>query len=94
MKYLITHTLSKDERQEYENKGLYCYDLRSSDIGNDIATIEKRVIVNRIGSMITNKEIYMKTDHKDYNEFVLNKCNKSVNTIGELFTKNKEREAR
>ena len=37
MKYLVTHILSNEERKQYENKGLYCYDLRDSDFGNDIA---------------------------------------------------------
>jgi len=31
MKYLETHILSRDEREIYERKGLYCYDLRDSD---------------------------------------------------------------
>ena len=56
MKYLVTHILSKQERTEYESKGLFCYDLRDSDFGNDIASIEKHVGVNRIGSMITDKK--------------------------------------
>jgi len=93
MKYLITDVLSKEERQEYENKGLYCYDLRDSDDGRDIATIEKRVVVNRVGSMITNKEIKLgdkpNNDYVDYNEFVSH--NKSVNTVNELLTKNKSK---
>ena len=43
MKYLVTHILSNEERKQYENKGLYCYDLRDSDFGNYIASIEKRI---------------------------------------------------
>jgi len=42
MKYLITHSLSSEEKKHYESKGLYCYDLRDSDFGNDIASIEKK----------------------------------------------------
>ena len=94
MKYLVTHILSNEERQNYESKGLYCYDLRDSDDGKDIATIEKRVIVNRVGSMITNKEIKL-GDRKttddfwvDYNTFT--EKNKSVDTIEELLSKEKE----
>lgn len=93
MKYLVTHILDKDERIKYENMGLFCYDLRDSDFGNEIATIEKRVLVNRIGSMITNKEIKLgdkpSNDYVDYNEFVSH--NKSVNTVNELLTKNKSK---
>jgi len=90
----VTHILSNEERQNYESKGLYCYDLRDSDDGKDIATIEKRVIVNRVGSMITNKEIKL-GDRKttddfwvDYNTFT--EKNKSVDTIEELLSKEKE----
>ncbi len=94
MKYLTTHTLSSEERQNYENKGLYCYDLRNSDFGNDIGSIEKRVRVNNIGSMITNKKIKLgnrpDNDFVDYNTFVAR--NKSVDTIEELLeSKNKEK---
>lgn len=96
MKYLVTHTLDNKERQKYEKMGLFCYDLRDSDFGNDIGSIEKRVVINRIGSMITNKEIKLGNtpadDYVDYNTFVSH--NKSVDTISELLskTKNKERE--
>ena len=94
MKYLVTHTLSSEERQNYESKGLYCYDLRDSDFGNDIGSIEKRVAVNNIGSMITNKEIKLgnrpDNDFVDYNTFV--ERNKSVDTIEELLLKEKNRE--
>lgn len=91
MKYLVTHTLSNEERNEYESKGLYCYDLRDSDFGNDIGSIEKRVRVNNIGSMITNREIKLgnrpDNDFVDYNTFV--EHNKSVGTIDELLSKEK-----
>ena len=96
MKYLITHILSNEERKQYESKGLYCYDLRDSDFGNDIASIEKRVIVNRIGSMITNKEIKLGSEYPhdfvDYNTFISK--NKSVSKIEDLFKKNKDKEER
>lgn len=68
--------------------------MRDSDFGNDIASIEKRVLVNRIGSMITNKEIKLGTtmsdDYVDYNTFVSN--NKSVDKIEDLLTKNKNKD--
>lgn len=98
MKYLVTHSLSNEERKSYENKGLFCYDLRDSDFGHDIASIEKRVIVNNIGSMITNKEIKLgnRPDNNfvDYNTFV--EKNRSVGTIKELLSnkQNKERSSR
>ena len=98
MKYLVTHILSEQERTEYERKGLFCYDLRDSDFGKDIASIEKRVGDNRIGSMITDKEIKLgntiNDNWVDYNTFV--ESNRSVDTVEELLskTKNKEREAR
>lgn len=93
MKYLVTHILSNEERQKYENMGLYCYDLRDSDFGNDIGSIEKKVMVNRIGSMITNKEIKlgntMEDDYVDYNTFISN--NESVDKISDLLSKNKNK---
>ena len=98
MKYLVTHILDEQERKKYEEKGLFCYDLRDSDFNNDIASIEKHVYVNRIGSMITNNEIKfgntIEDNWIDYNTFV--RKNKSVNTIEELLykSKNKEREER
>jgi len=94
MKYLETHILSRDEREIYERKGLYCYDLRDSDFGGEIASIEKRVIVNRIGSMITNEEIKMGNEYPnnyvDYEEFVSK--NESVDTIEKLLNKSKNKE--
>lgn len=98
MKYLVTHILSEEEKNKYERQGLFCYDLRDSDFGNDIASIEKKVFINRIGSMITDEEIKLgntiNDNWVDYNTFV--ESNRSVDTVEELLskTKNKEREAR
>ncbi|MEF2663365.1 MAG: LPD28 domain-containing protein [Bacilli bacterium] len=96
MKYLITESKSREEKQKLEEMGLYCYDLRDSDFGSDIATIEKRVLVNNIGSMITNKEIPLgdkyPNDFVDYNSFVENDKNKCVSTIQELLEKNKSKD--
>lgn len=94
MKYIVTHILSSDERKKYEEMGLFCYDLRDSDFGNDIASIEKKVLVNRIGSMITNKEIKLgntfEDNYVDYNTFVSQ--NRSVEKLEDLLIKNKNRD--
>lgn len=86
MKYLITHSLSKDEKTDFEKQGLYCYDLRDSDEGNGIASIEKRVIVNNVGSIITNEEIKLGTKYEesfvDFEKFI--NSNQSVDIIEEL----------
>lgn len=88
MKYLITHKLNSKERDMYEAKGLYCYDLRDSDIGNDIASIEKYVLVNNIGSIITTEEVKISKskyyNFVDFNTFAENMFNESVDTIEEL----------
>lgn len=59
MKYLEMSYLETKERKELEEKGLYCYDLRHSDLGGEIACIEKDVLVNRAGSMVTDEEIQL-----------------------------------
>lgn len=90
MKYLVTNSLNKNERLAYEKRGLFCYDLRDNDFGNDISSIEKRVIVNNIGSMVTNKEIDMgKDDFVDYNDFCSN--NEQVYEIKDLISKYKQK---
>ena len=43
MKYLVTHILSNEERKEYESKGLYCYDLRDSDLVMILPPLKKRL---------------------------------------------------
>lgn len=93
MKYLVTSYKNNAEKQEIENKGLYCYDLRHSDEGGEIAGIEKSVLVNRIGSIITdeklkfgNKRYY--NDFIDFKEFSAN--NTEVYTIEELQDETKE----
>lgn len=86
MKYLETHYLDNEERKKYEEKGLFCYDLRHSDDSQEIASIEKSVLVNRCRSMITNEEIPLEdkypANYKDYNEFI--KDNECANSIDEL----------
>ena len=93
IKFIVGGIMDKDAKQKYEELGLYCYDLRDSDDGRDIASIEKRVIVNRIGTMITDKEIKLgdkyPNDFVDYNSFV--EQNIQVGTIKELLEKNKDK---
>ena len=74
MRYYECDKLSSRERDKLERKGLYCYDLRLSDDGSYIATIEKNVIVNNCGSIITDREIEFKDfyDFVDYDDFVSN----------------------
>ncbi len=38
-------------------KGTYCYDLRQSDDGERLCSIEKRVAVNRGGSVVTKEPL-------------------------------------
>lgn len=87
MKFLITNSLNKKERKEIEEKGLFCYELRDTDLGNGIATIEDKVLVNNIGSIITNEELMFENDKNgiDYIEFIIN--NKQVESIDELLDK-------
>ena len=92
MKYLITHSLNKNEMLTYERSGLFCYELRDSDFGNDIASIEKKVIVNNVGSIIMDEEIDMgKNDFVDYNEFCSN--NEQVSKIKDLIPKGNPQKA-
>ena len=74
--------MDKQEKENISHKGLYCYDLRHSDDGTEIATIEKSVLVNRIGSIITNEELtFDDNDFIDFEKFSLE--NTQVDTIEE-----------
>ena len=92
MKYLVTSHKDAKEKAEIQKKGLYCYDLRDSDDGKGIATIEEFVFINRAGSIITNEKIeFQKDDFIDYDFF--EKVNENVGTIEELLSsKNKTRQ--
>lgn len=80
MKFLITSYKDKQEKEDIKKQGLYCYDLRHSDDGTEIATIEKSVLVNRIGSIITNEELtFNNTGFIDFEKFSLE--NTQVDTI-------------
>ena len=52
-------------------EGIYAYDIRHSDDGDEFATIQKKVIVNHAGTIITKEEIPMTcgdyTPVEDYN---------------------------
>ncbi len=91
MKYLILNRyLTKEEKQEYKKKKLFCYDLRAGDNIERIDTIEDIVIVNRYGSIITNEKLNIQElypdDFIDFEEFSLN--NIEVNSIKNLYNKN------
>ena len=93
MKYLITSHKNNKEKQEIKEKGLFCYDLRHSDDGSEIATIEKSVVVNRVGSIITDKELKfgntLQDDYIDFTEFASN--NQEVDTIEEMLVTEKQK---
>lgn len=88
MKYLITRQLDAKEKSKIVEKGLYCYDLRLSDLGDKIASIEEFVFFNRVGSMITNEQIPLgdkyPNDFVDYETFIAN--NQAVDKIEELLS--------
>lgn len=86
MKFLVVD-LDNDAKKQIESKGLFCYDLRESDDGDTIATIEKRVVVNRVGSIVTDEKIEFKKspyDFIDYTDFCSD--NEQVDKIEELFS--------
>jgi hypothetical protein len=56
MKDLKIQWINKIPPPEERNPELFYYDIRNSDI-DDGYTIEKGVLVNNIGSLVTNKEI-------------------------------------
>ncbi len=95
MKYLITSYKNEKEKEEIQEKNnLYCYDLRGNDDGIGIATIEKKVLVNNVGSIITDVDITMGGKFPDncidYETFA--KKNEFVSTIEELLFRNKTRQ--
>ncbi len=84
MKYVEVVYLSKEERKELEDKGLFCYDLRSTDSGGWIGTIEKTVVVNNVGSIITDKKLPLESKNSfiDYDEFISQ--NENAGTLNKL----------
>lgn len=93
IKFLVTGHLTKEERKALEERGLFCYELRDNDMGNDINSIEKNVTVNNVGAIVTDKEIKFgenSNDGKNYLEFIAQ--NEPVNTIEELLTNDLEKD--
>lgn len=85
MKFLVTSHRDNREKEEIQRQGLYCYDLRGCDDGTGIATIEKGVLVNRVGSIVTDEEIkFQESDFIDYDFF--EKVNESVGTMEDLLS--------
>ena len=56
MQKLKIQWINKIPPPEERNPELFFYDLRNSEIDNGF-TIERRVLVNNIGSLVTNKDI-------------------------------------
>ena len=56
MKDLKIQQIDKIPPPEEKNPELFYYDIRNSDIDNGYTT-EKGVLVNNIGSLVTNKDI-------------------------------------
>ena len=93
MKFLVTGHLTNEERQDLEERGLFCYELRDNEMGNGINSIEKNVAVNNIGAIVTDKEINFDKDSnnsKNYLEFISQ--NELVNTIEELLKNDLEKD--
>lgn len=86
MKYLIKD-IDKNEKERLEKIGLYCYDLRESDMGDEIANIEKSVFVNKVGNMITNEKIEFEKSPNDFvNYFDFCMKNEQVDKIADLLS--------
>ena len=70
MKKLKIQWINKIPPPEERNPELFYYDLRNSEIDNGF-TIERGVLVNNIGSLVTNKDILgdkkLITDDEFYN---------------------------
>ena len=86
MNYLITHDMNNEEKQVIERKGLYCYDLRFDDDVLGIATIEKNVLVNRAGSIITDEKLTFGSEpHNNFIDFQMFSLeNRELDTIEEI----------
>ena len=89
MKYLIKD-INKNEKEKLEKMGLYCYDLRESDMGDEVANIEKNVFINKVGNMITNEKIEFGKSPNDFvNYFDFCMKNEQVDKIEDLLVKDK-----
>lgn len=66
MRYFVTSFKNKEAREDLKSMGLFCYSLRSKDGDwSAIATIEKNVLINLYGSIITNQEIKLGDKYPD-----------------------------
>jgi hypothetical protein len=58
---IVSKTYTKEEKQQMRKQGLFVYELRGNDGSVDadslIATIEPKVWVNNVGSLIADKTI-------------------------------------
>lgn len=89
MKYLIKD-INKNEKDRLEKMGLYCYDLRESDMGDEVANIEKNVFINKVGNMITNEKIEFEKSPNDFvNYFDFCMKNEQVDKIEDLLVREK-----
>ena len=70
MKFLVTGHLTNEERQDLEERGLFCYELRDNEMGNGINSIEKNVAVNNIGAIVTDKEINFDKDSNNSKNYL------------------------
>ena len=88
--YLDSFRVSNKDRDEYEKRGIYVYDLRSwSSLDTDEWgwVMEKYVLVNHFGVMYTNFKIdYLdvKGNYLDEDEFFDGYDVESVDSIEEL----------
>lgn len=55
----MTYHLNPYERDKVKEKGFYVYDMRDSCLDGDGGTIEKYVLVNNCGSIITDKDLHL-----------------------------------
>lgn len=68
MKNLKIQFIEQIPRIEEQNPKLFYYDLRNSEIDNGY-TIERKVKVNNIGSIVTNKDILGEKEYINNEDF-------------------------
>lgn len=72
IKFYKTENLTIDLLNMIEHHSLYCYDLRISENLESI-TIEKNVLINRIGKIVTNVNLDIKdNEFMNYDSFLSN----------------------
>lgn len=55
--YILDIRLNKEQRKYFEDKGYFCYDMRESCLYGDGGWVERYVLINNCGSIITNKDL-------------------------------------